>query len=802
MVHIFYRKNKHSISKFLSYFTNDLLDQLVKSSLELSVDIEEISQDILDEIDSLINSDSNNLNYKFYLSNKRKIKKEKLLTNIIDDHLGDKFKKYNELIILRDKIEERIKTELESNFENHKQALRNFFTEEDLLLFRNNFLKKKLQNPDNNLKKKDRLSLYKYASQLCLKTGGVGTVSSVGAMKLQDGEAKHLQPKQSYVISPHSYIQNRMVMSLILLNIESYQDLYYVNTNYVRESDYIIFKTLIDDPNSNIFSGQEREIRLKLATNIEWLINQKSVTYKDMLEYFSISEIKQLLRFGVLLVEQSKPGDIFSWKDRFIDLQPDITDELNSIYKDLNLINQNFTSELFDSLTVKIQEFCTRLQVNTLDFPVLTIDTYCQDSTFSNSEIRLLERFSSVRNELSQFYSIFDASKKVEELAYMFVKQNYATSVTFDNFVDLDNFFRDMSEFIFSQINLGALRSGFFEGEDFPIIQSIIDYISKENTQTVILKDSNLRRIFNIAEKYKYNLQHSYAFFLQAGKSRLYLNHVYKGYGIFNNRYRDSFKEDDFETQYGFENVFDIPYYFGFNANKRPEKPSFDVLGLSSYGSDANITYKDISIVADDSHRNLRFLDKNNKTFHFSFLGSMTPMVLPKTIAMFNSISLTGGMYFDIADLVLRSKVRASDNLSRYEAPEVCFKDSQLVISRKKILFKTSYLKALLKDKSKYEKNVLLLNKLFGHAQIYIREFSVDSNFKNKFLKPIFINLNSILGLENFIAYIDDIEWVTIEEAQPELSGGNLIEYIVESENTVNDKLSTVLDKNSYCVAV
>ena len=192
------------------------------------------------------------MNYKFYLSNKRKIKKEKLLTNIIDDHLGDKFKKYNELIILRDKIEERIKTELESNFENHKQALRNFFTEEDLLLFRNNFLKKKLQNPDNNLKKKDRLSLYKYASQLCLKTGGVGTVSSVGAMKLQDGEAKHLQPKQSYVISPHSYIQNRMVMSLILLNIESYQDLYYVNTNYVRESDYIIFKTLIDDPNSNI----------------------------------------------------------------------------------------------------------------------------------------------------------------------------------------------------------------------------------------------------------------------------------------------------------------------------------------------------------------------------------------------------------------------------------------------------------------------------------------------------------------------------------------------------------------------
>ena len=38
MVHIFYRKNKHSISKFLSYFTNDLLDQLKDDFKQVGLD--------------------------------------------------------------------------------------------------------------------------------------------------------------------------------------------------------------------------------------------------------------------------------------------------------------------------------------------------------------------------------------------------------------------------------------------------------------------------------------------------------------------------------------------------------------------------------------------------------------------------------------------------------------------------------------------------------------------------------------------------------------------------------------------
>lgn len=99
------------------------------------------------------------------------------------------------------------------------------------------------------------------------------------------------------------------------------------------------------------------------------------------------------------------------------------------------------------------------------------------------------------------------------------------------------------------------------------------------------------------------------------------MNHVYKGLGIFNNRYRDNFSANDFEQNYNFGRIFDTPYYFGFNANKRPERPSLDMFGLSEYPKESELDYRDIMITVDSSKRCLRFLDNIGKEFYFSFLG-------------------------------------------------------------------------------------------------------------------------------------------------------------------------------------
>ena len=50
------------------------------------------------------------------------------------------------------------------------------------------------------------------------------------------------------------------------------------------------------------------------------------------------------------------------------------------------------------------------------------------------------------------------------------------------------------------------------------------------------------------------------------------------------------------------------------------------------------------------------------------------------------------------------------------------------------------------------------------------------------------MNLNSSIGLENFIDYVGKVDWVTLETPQPEFSQDHLTEFIVESKNTIPDK--------------
>ncbi|WP_241154179.1 hypothetical protein [Streptococcus tangpeifui] len=390
----------------------------------------------------------------------------------------------------------------------------------------------------------------------------------------------------------------------------------------------------------------------------------------------------------------------------------------------------------------------------------------------------------SKKERLSEFYSIFDASKKVEELSYNFMVYQYPNGKSFKNFMDLDEFFKEMAEFVFEKINLGALRSGFFEFADYPLIAFVIKRICSSNSQSVLFTEEDLEELLKMLKSKRYNSDHSYAFFAQIGQDGLYLNHVYKGLGIFNNRYRENFFVSDFEQNYNFGEILDIPYYFGFNANKRPEHPSFDVLGLSEYSKESKLDYRDITITVDNSKKCLRFLDNHGKEFYFSFLGNMTPIVFPRTLAMFNSLSLTGGMYFDLSDLVLRKKYAENKDLDVFDSPQIYFLDKEIILSRRKTLVRTKFLRKIFNDSQNNAQVLLGLKKICPYSSLFVREFFIDSNFKNKIKKPIFVNLNSSLGLENLIDYVKKVDWVTLEAPQPEFNQDHLIEFILESKNT------------------
>ncbi|RSJ47862.1 hypothetical protein D8814_10890 [Streptococcus gordonii] len=300
--------------------------------------------------------------------------------------------------------------------------------------------------------------------------------------------------------------------------------------------------------------------------------------------------------------------------------------------------------------------------------------------------------------------------------------------------------------------------------------------------------------IFEKAQEINYNLEHSYTFFTQLSQNQLFINHVYKGYGIFTNRYKDNFEEGVFEEEFGFDKIYDIPYDFGFNANGRPDKESFDIYNLKSQASNSFINYRDIKVERHEVQKRLKFLKKDGSEFYYSFLGSMTPMVLPRTLAMFNSLSLTGGMYFDIADLVLRKKYDENPTLNVYTAPMVYFREKKIVLARDKTLVSTDYLNSLINQAKNKTELIVKLNTLLGGKTFFVREFSVDCNFKNKFEKPIYINLCSSIGIEALKNYIKDLSWIVFEEPNPNFDEDYLTEYIIESNNTVSDKVRSDSD--------
>ena len=64
-------------------------------------------------------------------------------------------------------------------------------------------------------------------------------------------------------------------------------------------------------------------------------------------------------------------------------------------------------------------------------------------------------------------------------------------------------------------------------------------------------------------------------------------------------------------TASSFDKIYDIPYDFGFNANSRPDKESFDIYNLKSQASNSFINYRDIKVERHEVQKRLKFLKKD-----------------------------------------------------------------------------------------------------------------------------------------------------------------------------------------------
>lgn len=798
---IFYRKNDKSTNVLLENFFNNNINSLIEEYKSNQIALNLLKENLITFIEDYISKEE--LPYtvtKEYLKIKRQLKKSKEIKNTLPMK-SYACEEYNNRRAKNELLAQEIEDSLEQELHSQIKTLPKLVESKDLLLFRNEYLIKKINEIRNGsqkrLKNKEWISLYHYLSQLTLKTGGVGTVSKVGCFSYNRDQSIQLRnPKNKVVIRIHSYLENRIYYEILRQNIEKFKFRFLVNQNYIisEDTEYYIFKVLLDNNLSNIFRGQERELKIKKISSIDNLLKYKIVSYQELRSLFTKLEVIKLLDSGILLYEDISIGNNFKWMDYIEFTNDSLLNKLLSIKDNLKSLNKRFNINFFLQCSEQIKSLCDLLEIDTLNFPVLTIDTYTSNLKISKNQTELLNIFIENKEQLSKLYSIFDASKKVEELAWEFMGIYYPFGKDFADFQDLDQFLSQMSDYIFKNINLGELRSGFFNLDEYPLINYIINSICESKENEYVISENMIQMIFEKAQEINYNLEHSYTFFTQLSQNQLFINHVYKGYGIFTNRYKDNFEEGVFEEEFGFDKIYDIPYDFGFNANGRPDKESFDIYNLKSQASNSFINYRDIKVERHEVQKRLKFLKKDGSEFYYSFLGSMTPMVLPRTLAMFNSLSLTGGMYFDIADLVLRKKYDENPTLNVYTAPMVYFREKKIVLARDKTLVSTDYLNSLINQAKNKTELIVKLNTLLGGKTFFVREFSVDCNFKNKFEKPIYINLCSSIGIEALKNYIKDLSWIVFEEPNPNFDEDYLTEYIIESNNTVSDKVGSDSD--------
>lgn len=784
MNEIFFRTNNKKTSDFLDIITNDRSKELIERIVFTQKELKKISDNLVEtinkDINIIISTDFDKEKIKKLRNIKKCIKKRRKLPCDSDEHTNKNLLKYSCLMETNLNLLaelERVSDNLRNNFLNSIPELLN---EEDLILFKNTHLRKKLLK-QSKLKKKDTISLYKFLGQISLKTGALGRHSKIGCISNYDTLNKF---KRKYVLYIQNYIQNRIYREYLKQNLLNYKLELLINSNYTvnKEKKIVIFKTLIDNPKTNIFCGTEREVSISLNNRLEELIKRKRFYYIDALHLLKSNEVKKMIDYGIITYKHIKPDDNFSWIYDFKNTDNKIFNMILNITLNIDNLQSEISTQSIKMIENDIVEICNFFNIETLNLPVFTLDSYTDTLDEIDQESENLKAFSEEINDLNKFFTIFDASKKVNTLANKFMKESYKDGVEFNDFEQLDNFLKELADNIFTKINLGALRSGFFDLTEYPLIKRVLmPIISTDNTSYTITNDV-LNDLESLAKKINYNMSSSYTFFLQFQKNSCIINHVYKGYGIFNNRYRNNFENINFENEYGFKKILDIPYYFGFNANQRIERSFFDPLENSEF-DDIGISFRNISIRPNDNS-SLSFFDKEKNEFYYSFLGSMTPMVLPKTIAMFNSLTPSGGMYFDIGDLVLREKFNINRNSDVYYSPRIYFKNDKIILSREKKLFNAKRIKDILYNKPHDVNTLIELIKILDSTEFFLKEFFVGANFKNKLEKPIYINLNSTFSLELFINYILNLDWIVIEEVSPDLNVNKyLTEYLLEGIN-------------------
>ncbi|MFT8759528.1 MAG: lantibiotic dehydratase [Oenococcus oeni] len=815
-----YRHTNYPIELVLPFRNDTILKKFKKLTANRQL-LENQKQEIFDYVSK------NELNFDDLRRIMRKIKKNKEVTLAIpDDNFEQLCRQYNDFLKKEEvnlkeytnlvaTIAQKERVYLKKVYSNSKIANSLIFTiggsVENKL---EDYTKKKVTEHTKNLRKLDRL-LIEYLTRATLKTSPLADMTRTTIIT---AKSENKQPLGTITINNFFLIE---LMNRVIENNEFICNLQYRTNKTTVVQEKQIFATIPAtvslDKNKNYLINNSQGLKKIVFNPKIWSFLEQSKewsSYQQLVsnfeKKFSLSPqqseqgIKTLIKNGFLVrksIIDTSNSNFIKKLEMFLkekNIEPNLQHTLNEIIDVSNYINKSNELDSVRLLSIKklLRQIETEYRLTSLPEKNLVYVDFVGGSARNPIQLNAQsDNFKALQTLSLLFDSAFRSRVEVSEI----VKNKFGKSVHMEDAKERSEVFRFLGSEL-TESNQTEIYSGTYDwntveqnkkinemNEKVQLLFQVIEQNSNEHqlqiSTDLLAKLSEPTK--NILEKEV--LSHS-LFVQQDQKDELVVNHLYRGFTSFISRFSKDFSKDDDYKRYVnkyFNNVFEFPYSYGFNANLHQHYLANTIKLPYDSAGDSGIGWEDLSISIDDQTSLLSFKYEGKDVLPL-FIGSLIKMLCPPIQNIMDLMCSHGAMYFDLSDIFLHHQLM-TQRIQEAHVPRLYIQNgtNKLVISREKWLLSSESLsKESLSDIEYQQKLFVFFQKQQIPSKFFAKGFNQDaSKLKGNSMKPQYINLSSPMLLKTFLHIIQMNEFVSLEEEFPINAdkGTFCEEYIIEN---------------------
>lgn len=831
------RKAEYDIN-IINFLLDDSCQKLYEKVCCLKIQCDKVNNEIVSQLNKKIDNSSKKCSFRKELINlKKEILKGKNISNMdincMSLSLQRCINKYNNLLSEYYIEYENLKQKFESEYINQRYKLQNIYTSNNLKnTIENtisesafNKLEKYLDVPvcehNKNLRKLD-MFLLKFITRATLKTSPFADLTSTKI--LLPTLENHTKNRLLYFANVN-YAILLQILEKLYLEEDIYKKLEFsINRTLIfRDNKYFItIPSTRESETASVFNNSQKVISIVSNDYINIILkifgNKKLSYYQSQELYFKLKKLDNGIfeKYFLLLIKEkvlvphtnldTTNGDLLFQIMNFLEEKNyNNVFVLEKLKKLLYLTRKGYKKyELIDKkeLTTILKELLNYFDITNIRNNNLL---YYDAVSLGYNKFNLNSSFSNLMMKYQFLILIFDPIQRIRLLVADDFCKEYGNYIIPQNVNETSNVLR----FLGSKLNKPEERNIYFG--NFPwnktyknkilngynvLCNNLMEDIDLcSNNDEVIISEKLLNRYFNKIKKITNIDLISHAFFLQKQNNDYILNHSYKGYSIFYNRFIRYFSTPNIYEKYvdrnfNNNNIADIRYTYGFNANIRKEvtKKSFILPYDDSFKR--GVKWTDIYFKVNSKSNILEFFDKKtNEKIRPQFLGSLISGLCPSIHVVFDMLSSHGTIYNDLGEINLRKKISNTTDINMISIPRIVLQndESRIIVSRKKWLINCSQLTRIIEKNSLFEEWFAISSYFYKnkipyrfYAKVFLKE--LDKQNINIVLKPQFINLSSPLLYKLFKHLFSNNNYLILEEELPiaNESSKNVTEYIVE----------------------